>query len=301
MSHRKTIEEVQQAAHHIRKHVLRLTIERNGCYLSQACSAAELLSTMYLRVLNLTESRAPKLPEAFPGTPSKDNMDYIQGAEYHGELKAPYDRFFISPAHYAAPVYAALIEAGRLSPDSLEMFNRDGYSMEMIGANHTPGFENAAGTLDQAISVAGGTAHARKLRGEQGTIYVMMSDGEMQEGQLWEAIQAAAFYKLDNLVLLVDVNGQQVEGTTDDTMKIEPLAQRFTAFGAKTVEVNGHDIQAIEDATQQGEKDKPLVILCYTDPTQGIPYLNERRPILHFVRLKAGEEYDKYVKFYNEM
>lgn len=300
MSKDYTTEEIQQAANNIRKHVLRLTIERNGCYLSQACSSAELLATMYLKVLNLSESQAPKLPEKFPGTPSKDNMDYIQGADYHGSLKAPYDRFFISPAHYAAPVYAALIEAGRLAEDSLEMFNRDGYSMEMIGANHTPGFENAAGTLDQAISVAGGTAHARKLRGEEGRVFVMMSDGEMQEGQLWEAIQAAAFYKLDNLVLLVDVNGQQVEGTTTDVMSIEPLVDRFTAFGAKAVKVNGHDIEAIEAAAQQGEKDKPLVILCYTDPTQGIPYLNERRPILHFVRLKENEM-EKYTKLYEEM
>lgn len=300
MSKEYTTEEIQQAANNIRKHVLRLTIERNGCYLSQACSAAELLATLYLKVLHLSESQAPKLPEKFPGTPSKDNMDYIQGADYHGNLKAPYDRFFISPAHYAAPVYAALIEAGRLAEDSLEMFNRDGYSMEMIGANHTPGFENAAGTLDQAISVAGGTAHARKLRGEDGRIFVMMSDGEMQEGQLWEAIQAAAFYKLDNLVLLVDVNGQQVEGTTNDVMSIEPLVDRFTAFGAKAVKVNGHDIEAIEAAAKQGEKDKPLVILCYTNPTQGISYLNDRRPILHFVRLKE-DEMEKYTKLYEEM
>lgn len=300
MSKEYTTEEIQQAANNIRKHVLRLTIERNGCYLSQACSAAELLATLYLKVLHLSESQAPKLPEKFPGTPSKDNMDYVQGADYHGSLKAPYDRFFISPAHYAAPVYAALIEAGRLAKDSLEMFNRDGYSMEMIGANHTPGFENAAGTLDQAISVAGGTAHARKLRGEDGRIFVMMSDGEMQEGQLWEAIQAAAFYKLDNLVLLVDVNGQQVEGTTSDVMSIEPLVDRFTAFGAKAVKVNGHDIEAIEAAAQQGEKDKPLVILCYTNPTQGISYLNDRRPILHFVRLKE-DEMEKYTKLYEEM
>ncbi|MGM0124736.1 transketolase [Enterococcus sp. AZ194] len=301
MSQNHSISEVQTAATNIRKHVLQLTLERNGCYLSQACSSAELLATLYLRVLNITESKAPKVPGPFPGTPSNDNMDYIQGADYHGDLSAPYDRFFISPAHYAAPVYAALIEAGRLSQSSLEMFNRDGYAMEMIGANHTPGFENAAGTLDQAISVAGGTAHARKLRGEDGKIYVMMSDGEMQEGQLWEAIQAAAFYKLDNLVLLVDVNGSQVEGTTDSVMAIEPLKARFDAFGAKAVEVDGHDIEAIEEATKQGEVGKPLVILCYTNPTQGIPYLEERRPILHFVRLKQGEEFDKYQKFYNEM
>ena len=292
MANHYTVADVEKAAKNIRKHVLKLTLERNGCYLSQACSSAELFATLYLRVLNLSESKAPRLPGKFPGTPSKDNMDYIQGAEYHGSLKAPYDRFFISPAHYAAPVYAALIEADRLDEAALEMFNRDGYSMEMIGANHTPGFENAAGTLDQAISVAGGTAHARKLRDEE---------GEMEEGQLWEAIQAAVFYQLDNLVLIVDINGQQVEGETKKVMNIEPLEDRFTAFGAKAISVNGHDIEAIEEAAKQGEKNKPLVILCYTDPTQGIPYLNERRPILHFVRLKEGEEFDKYTKFYNEM
>lgn len=301
MSKKYSIEEIQQAATNIRKHVLQLTLERNGCYLSQACSSAELLATMYLSVLNITESKAPMIPEAFPGTPSKDNMDYLQGAAYHGDLKAPYDRFFISPAHYAAPVYSALIEAGRLSPDALEKFNRDGYAMEMIGANHTPGFENAAGTLDQAISTAGGTAHARKLRNEEGTIYVMMSDGEMQEGQLWEAIQAAVFYKLDNLVLLVDVNGQQVEGATSDVMGIEPLDARFEAFGAKAIKVDGHNIQEIQAAVTQREKDKPLIVLCYTSPTQGIPYLKEREPILHFVRLKKGEEYDKYTEFYQNM
>ena len=301
MENNYTIADVEMAATNIRKHVLKLTLERNGCYLSQACSSAELFATLYLRVLHLSKSEAPRLPEKFPGTPSKENMDYIQGAAYHGSLKAPYDRFFISPAHYAAPVYAALIEADRLDEAALEMFNRDGYSMEMIGANHTPGFENAAGTLDQAISVAGGTAHARKLRGEEGRVFVMMSDGEMEEGQLWEAIQAAAFYELDNLVLLVDINGQQVEGETKKVMAIEPLEDRFTAFGAKAISVDGHDIQAIEEAAKQGEKNKPLVILCYTDPTQGIPYLNERRPILHFVRLKQGEEFDIYAKFYNEM
>lgn len=301
MSKKYSNEEIQTAATNIRKHVLQLTLERNGCYLSQACSVAEILATLYMRVLNITESSAPAIPEAFPGTPSKDNMDYLQGAAYHGKLTAPYDRFFISPAHYAAPVYASLIECGRLASNALEKFNRDGYAMEMIGANHTPGFETAAGTLAQAISTAGGTAHTRKIRKEDGNIYVLMSDGELQEGELWEAIQAAAFYKLDNLILVVDINGQQVEGTTEKVMAIEPLDKKFEAFGAKVVTVDGHDIPAIEAAAKQGEKDKPLVILCYTNPTQGIPLLEERRPSLHFVRLKKGTEYDKYLDFYKNM
>ena len=293
--------QIQQAANNIRKHILKVTLDRNGCYLSQACSAAEILATMYLDILNITESTAPLVPGAFPGAPSKDNMDYLQGAAYHGQLTGDYDRFFISPAHYAAPVYAALIEAGRLAPNAMDKFNTDGYAMEMIGANHTPGFETAAGTLGQAISTAGGTAQSKKIKGEGGHIYVFMSDGEMQIGQFWEAMQAISFYKLDNLTLIVDVNGQQVEGLTEDVMNIEPLDDRLKAFGAKVITIDGHDINALKAATKSTEKNKPLVILCKTDSTRGIPMLAERKPFLHFVRLKQGDEYDRYQNFYETL
>lgn len=294
-----TNQEIAIAANNIRKHILGLTIERNGCYLSQACSSAEFLATMYLRVLNITKSEAPLIPTYFPGAPSKDNMDYLKGAAYHGELTGDYDRFFISPAHYAAPVYAALIEAGRLSEDALDKFNRDGYAMEMIGANHTPGFETAAGTLAQAYSTAGGTAHAKKLKGEKGIVYCMMSDGELQEGQLWEAVQAAKFYKLDNLVLFVDVNGNQVEGTTDETMTIEPIDARFEAFGATCIKIDGHDIDAITNAPSHIEEGKPLVVLCYTNPSQGMPVIENREP-MHFIRPREDEKQafkDLYAKW----
>lgn len=294
-------QEIQEVANSIRKNVLKLTLERNGCYLAQACSSAEVLATLYLKVFNFTKSWAPEVPGNFPGTPSVNNMNYLHGSTYHGDSKAPYDRFFISPAHYAAPVYTALIEAGRMSEKALDMFNKDGYSMEMIGANHTPGFENAAGTLSQAISIAAGTAHARKMKNENGRIFTFMSDGEMQEGQLWEAMQAAAFYKLDNLVLLVDINGQQVEGFTKNVMAIESLDKRFEAFGAKVVTVNGHDIEEIEEACHMYAEDKPLVILCYTSPTQGIPLLKKRKGQMHFIRFEPGKEYDEYLEFYKSM
>lgn len=301
MNKENAIVNIKVAAENIRKHVLRLTLERNGSYLTQACSAAEILATLYLDVLNLTESKAPMIPGEFPGTPSKDNMNYIKGSAYHGSIQAPFDRLFISPAHYAAPVYSALIEAGRLSEDALEFFNQDGYAMEMIGANHTPGFESAAGTLAQAYSVACGTAHARKLKNEEGRIFTFMSDGEMQEGQLWETIQAAVFHKLDNTVLLVDVNGQQVEGRVKDIMRIEPLDKRFEAFGAKVAKINGHDIHEIREACSLFEKDKPLVILCYTSPSHGIPLLKHRTGQMHFVRLNKETEYSDYKTFYEGM
>lgn len=292
--------QIEKAAKNIRKRILKITLERNGCYLAQTCSSSEILASLYMNILNLSESKGPKIPGEFPGTPSKHNMDYLPGSAYNGSTDAPYDRLFISPAHYAAPVYSTLVEVGRLSEEALEFFNKDGYSMEMIGANHTPGFENAAGTLSQAISIASGTAYARKLKKQSGRIFVFMSDGELEEGQLWEAIQAAAFYKLDNLVLLVDINGQQVEGFTKNIMNIEPLEEKFKAFGAKTVKIDGHDVKELQEACQMREKGKPLVVLCYTNPTQGIPLLEHRKGQMHFIRFNE-EESNEYLKFYQNM
>jgi len=300
MSEKYSQLQIEKAAKNVRKHVLKITLERNGCYLAQACSSAEILASLYMSILNLSESKGPQIPGKFPGTPSKNNMNYIPGSAYNGSSDAPYDRLFISPAHYAAPVYSALVEVGRLSEEALEFFNKDGYSMEMIGANHTPGFENAAGTLSQAISIASGTAYARKLKKQSGRIFVFMSDGELEEGQLWEAIQAAAFYKLDNLVLLVDINGQQVEGFTKNIMNIEPLEEKFKAFGAKTVKIDGHDVKELQEACQMREKGKPLVVLCYTNPTQGIPLLEHRKGQMHFIRFNE-EESNEYLKFYQNM
>ncbi len=300
MSEKYSREEIQQAANNIRRHLLKLTIERGGCYLGQACSSAEILSTLYMRVLNLGPSEGSKLPGKFPGVPSPDNMDYLKGSAYHGAYKADLDRFFVSPAHYASAVYAALVECGRLSEDSMDMFNVDGWSMEMIGAEHSPGFETTAGSLGQTISIAAGTAHSRKLKNETGRVFVFKSDGEFQEGQTWEALQAAAFYKLDNLVIYVDVNGQQVEGYTEDVMNIEPLAARCEAFGARVVKVDGHDIDALAEASKPQKDGKPLVVLAYTSASKGIPLLEERKPFLHFIRLTA-EEMDRYKLFYDQM
>ncbi len=300
MSKNYSNEAIQKAAHNIRRHLLKLTIERGGCYLGQACSSAEILSTLYMRILNLGPSQGPVVPGAFPGVPTPDNMNYLKGSSYHGDPSADFDRFFVSPAHYASAVYAALVECGRLSEDAMEKFNVDGWSMEMIGAEHSPGFETTAGSLGQTISIAAGTAHSKKLKNERGRVFVFKSDGEFQEGQTWEALQAASFYGLDNLVVYVDVNGQQVEGYTKDVMNIEPLASRCEAFGARVVKVDGHDIEALTEAAKPQNDGKPLVVLAYTSATQGIPLLEERKPFLHFVRLTA-EEIHRYQAFYDQM
>ena len=168
-------------------------------------------------------------------------MDYQRGSAYHGLPAPDKDRFFVSGRHDASVIYCALAAVGRISPKALEKFNVDGWNMEMIGAEHSPGFENTAGSLGQTVSIAAGTAHARKMKGETGKVYCLMGDGELQEGQTWECVQTAGYYKLDNFVMVIDANGQQVEGAIEDQMTEEPLAARFESFGATCVTCDGHD------------------------------------------------------------
>ncbi len=295
-----SLAEIKRAATNIRKHILRLALDRGGCYLGQACSSAEIIASLYMAVLNLGPSLGDMDAQPFPGVPSPDNMDYPKGSLYHGAFDADRDRFFVSPAHYASVIYCALMECGRLSERAIDKFNVDGWNMEMIGAEHSPGFECTAGSLGQTISIACGTAHARKLKGETGLVYVFLSDGEIQEGQVWEAFQAASFYKLDNLVVYVDVNGQQVEGWVKDVMDFDPLADRLRAFGTVTVEVDGHDIEKVVAAAKTPHPGKPLVVLCQTSSSRDIPLLDKRKPFLHFVGIGADER-EAFEKFHAGM
>lgn len=285
--------EVRRIAKGIRTRVLAHTIAQNGGYMSQACSAAEILGSLYSGLVNLEPLSKPILPAAFSGTPKIGPQIEITGAEYHGETSGDSDRLISSPAHYALVIYAALIEAGRLDEHALDDFNKDGSTVEMIGAEHSPGFETTTGSLSQAISQAGGIALARRLKGETGLTWVFMSDGEFQEGQTWEALSATSFHKLDNLRVIVDVNQAQCDGPMSTVMTIEPLADRVRAFGWNVHVVDGHNIEEIFAAGRQ-ETDKPSMILCYTDPVRGLPILAERAPVLHYLRFTSEQERAKY-------
>jgi transketolase len=170
----------------------------------------------------------------------------------------------------------------------------------MIGAEHSPGFETTTGSLAQALSQAGGIALARKLKGEKGNTWVFMSDGEFQEGQTYEALQAAKFYGLDKLRVIVDVNLNQCDGPMDTVMKIEPLADRVRAFGWDVTVLDGHDIPAILAAASE-VTENPHMLLCYTDPVRGLPIMEERKPTLHYLRFTGADERAKYEKAYQEM
>jgi transketolase len=268
-------------------------MRNNGGYLSQVCSSAEIFSFLYTRGLNIGASEAPMVPEPFAGNPGADNPGYTNGGLYNGPRTAEYDRFYFSPAHYALVLYVALIECGRLAEDALEAFNKDGSKLELIGAEHSPGVESTTGSLGQALSQAVGVAMARRHRGESGNTWVMMSDGEFQEGQTWEAIQCASHYRLGNLAAIVDVNAQQCDGPMEAVMTIEPLAERIRAFGAEAVDIDGHDMKAMDAAFQDRKCDRPLFILARTDPTRGVPLMQER-PVLHYLRFANDDERARY-------
>ncbi len=295
-----TRSDTQKIANQIRRQILGITLESGGCYLAQACSSAEIIASLYTQVLHLGPSVGNMEAAPFPGVPGPDNMDYPRGSLYHGLPAPDLDRFFVSCCHYASVIYCALAATGRISPSALDKFNVDGWNMEMIGAEHSPGFENTAGSLGQTVSIAAGTAHARKMKKETGLVYCLMGDGELQEGQMWECVQAAGYYKLDNFIMVIDANGQQLEGAIEDQMTLEPLSDRFSSFGAVCVTCDGHDIDAIIEACAAPHPDHPLAVICRTRGYTGIPPLKKRWPHLHFVRI-SEEERPEFQKIYDEM
>jgi transketolase len=274
----------------IRRRVFLHTMRHNGGYLSQACSAAESLALLYNEFLHLGAPTLPGMPLPFRGVPSADNPDAFTGAGYHGAFSPDYDRFIVSPAHYALVIYSALIETGRMDENALDHFNRDGSSVEMIGAEHSPGMEVTTGSLAQGLSMAAGIAWARKRKGEQGKVWVYMSDGEFQEGQTWETLAAISYHQIDNLRVIVDVNRQQCDGAMSSVLDLGDLPARVASFGITTHAINGHDLDAFRNAAASTEPGKALMILANTSPYQGMDFLKRRFPRLHYVRFKSPAE-----------
>lgn len=284
----------EEIAHGIRRRVFEHAMRNNGGYLSQACSAGETLAFLYNEALNLGPPTLPWVPEPFSGVPSADNPGYRTGAGYNGPAAPEYDRLFIAPAHYALVAYATLIEVGRMAPEALEMFNKDGSSVEMIGAEHSPGMEVHNGTLGVGLSTAAGLAWARRRRGEAGRVFAFLSDGEVQEGQFWEAVQGAAHHRLDNLIGLMDVNRQQCDGAMSSVMEVGDIATKIEAFGGCAVWADAHDLDALRGALATGHRGRPLIVLANSSPFRSMPTLQRRFPRLHYVRFSSEEERARY-------
>ena len=290
------VKKARQAASGIRKRVLAHTLINNGGYLSQACSSADALAALYTSIMKLGPVPEPIVPKPFPGVPGPLNKDYFTGGDFNGAHLPQYDRFILSPAHYALALYACLIETGRMDETGLDYFNRDGSSVEMIGSEHSPGMEVTNGSLGQALSQAAGIALARKLKKEAGRVFVFLSDGELQIGQTWEAFQFMSHRKLDNMIIYVDVNGYQCDGKMENVMNIEPAGSRLEAFGARVFRARGNDFEELAAPAGLAPDTRPTVILSYSCPYEGIELMKQNAPKFHYMRFKNEEEKKSYTE-----
>lgn len=292
--------DIERIASKIRLRVFGHVLRNGEGYLSQALSSAEIFAMLYGRVLRLGPTDGPLVPEPFSGVPSSQKRDYQTGARFNGKPSAEGDRFIFSPAHYALVLYAALIEAGRLDEKALDVFNQDGSTVELIGAEHSPGIETTTGSLAQALSQAAGIALGRRMKGHTGNTWVMMSDGEFEEGQTWEAMAFASYHRLDHLRVIVDANGQQCDGAIESVGVIDPLADRATAFGWDARDIDGHDLTALDEA-MTAPSDRPVLVIARTNPTNRLPLYQERAPLLHTLRFSSEEDKARYEQAYKEM
>lgn len=252
-------------AYRIRRHALRMGEVQGQGYIAQALGIADMLAVAYGHAL----AYRPDEPE------------------WEGR-----DRFLLSHGHYAIAFYAALIHAGILPEEELETYGADDSRLPMSGmASYTPGMEISGGSLGQGLAIGVGMALALRQKGNPAFVYVSMSDGELDEGAVWEAALSAAHHRLGNLINLVDVNDQQADGPSSGVLGFEPLDEKWAAFGWHVQQVDGNDLGAVLDAFERARglgEPRPRVILLRTRMGKGVPFLEEREKN-HFIRVDAHE------------
>jgi transketolase len=184
------------------------------------------------------------------------------------------DRIVCSPGHYVIALYAAAGELGLLPEESLSAYGQDGSSLEAIGTEQSPVVDYVCGSLGQGLSAAAGFALSDKLRGRDARTFALVSDGEMEEGQVWEAAMFAAHHGLSRLTVLLDANNSQVDGPVDSITTIEPIAGKWASFGWHPVELDGHDVDAVARALAGAQEDRrPVVVVCRTSTGHGLDCL----------------------------
>jgi transketolase len=189
------------------------------------------------------------------------------------------DRFVLCKGHAAPAQYVALAEAGYFPKEDLMMLRRLGSHLQgHPDSKVTPGVEVCTGSLGQGLSMANGIAMGLRLDGKPNRVYALLGDGELQEGQVWEAAMAAAHYRLDNLCAVVDANGLQIDGDVAKVMNVEPIPEKFRSFGWHTIEIDGHDMGAIVAALDaaKGLSGKPCCIVARTVKGKGVDFFENK-------------------------
>lgn len=245
----ETVQELQAQAREIRKEILHMIAKAESGHPGGSLSATDIVTALYFNVMNIDPAN-PKWEER--------------------------DRFVLSKGHAAPVLYSALAELGYFPKEDLNRLRKMGQHLQghpdMKG---TPGVDMTTGSLGQGFSAAAGMALAGKLDKKAYKVYAIIGDGEIQEGQIWEAAMFAAHYKLDNLIGILDYNKVQLFGTTKDIMNVSPVSEKFRAFGWHVLEIDGHDMQAILNALGEAQKlvDKPVMIVANTIKGKGISYM----------------------------
>ena len=265
---RKTLVNViplTERAHNIRRNALRMGEVQGQGYIAQALDISDVLAVAYFHAMRYR-----------PDDPSWDGRD----------------RFLLSNGHYAIALYAALIEAGIVPEVELETYGSDESRLPMSGmASYTPGMEMSGGSLGLGLSIAVGMGLGLKRKGSTAKVYTLFSDGELDEGSVWEAIQSASHHKLDNVIGIIDVNNQQADGPSTQVMAFEPLVDKLQAFGWFVQRVDGNDLDAVVaafDAAKAYPEPKPRMIVADTLMGKGVPFLEEREKN-HFIRVESHE------------
>lgn len=254
---------VVDGAQRIRLNALRMGEVQGQGYVGQALGVADVLSVLYLDQLR------------------------FRPQEPHWEAR---DRMLLSIGHYAIALYAALAEAGVIPQDELDTYGSDDSRLPMSGmASYTPGMEISGGSLGHGLGIAVGMAIGLRHQGSQARVFNLLSDGELNEGSTWEAAMSAASHGLSTLTAVVDINALQADGPTAGVLRIEPIEDKWTAFGWTAFRVDGHDVPALLSAFDAAEAAAtPSVVLCDTQPGRGVPLLMQRERA-HFLRVADHE------------
>jgi len=243
-------EDIEQLARDIRLHSLRMVHRAGASHIGSCLSAADLLAVLYQRVLRI---RSESVDD-----PTRD-------------------RFILSKGHAAAALYAALALRGFFPLETLADFCADGSSLAGHVTRGLPGIEVSTGSLGHGPGIGCGMALAGKRDGLPYRTVVLMSDGECDAGSVWEAALFAAHHQLDNLTMIVDCNAIQSFGRVEDVLKLEPLTDKWRAFGWAVREIDGHDVDQINDAllTLPHERDKPTAIIARTVKGKGVAFMED--------------------------
>ncbi|MDD6032634.1 MAG: transketolase [Oscillospiraceae bacterium] len=212
-----------------------------------------------------------------------DLLAYLYGREMKVDPKNPKDpardRLVLSKGHTAPALYAALAEKGYFSAEELQSLRHTGAMLQgHPDMKHTPGVDMSTGSLGQGVSAACGMALAGKIDGADYRVYAILGDGEIEEGQVWEAAMFAAHYKLDNLCAVVDNNGLQIDGPVSEVMSPYPIPEKFAAFGWHVITIDGHDFDQIEAAFAEARKvkGKPTAIIQHSVKGKGVSFMENQ-------------------------